>query len=311
MAQVTILYVVENIGDIVTENFDEGTDLVKVNIATANGIYSLGDNIENGTLINAVAFNLTGNVLGNILTGNAAANTLNGNEGADTMIGGTGNDTYVIDQAGDIVTELVNAGIDTIQSSITYSLLDTDAAGTNGGNVENLTLTGIANINGIGNAFNNIISGNAGNNILDSLAGNDSLDGGDGDDTLNGGLGNDTLKGGTGADSLTGDAGTDSLDGGAGADSMDGGDGNDTYVVDDAGDTVTEINAVATTGGVDTVRANLLVGQTYTMGENIESLILGDGTATGGTNAIDGVGNALNNRITGNSGTNYLLEAKV
>ncbi|MEQ1598054.1 MAG: hypothetical protein ABL880_01680 [Methylotenera sp.] len=298
------VYVVDNIGDIVIENFDEGTDLVKVNIATANGIYSLGDNIENGTLINAVAFNLTGNVLGNVLTGNAAANTLNGNEGADTMIGGAGNDIYIVDNTGDIVTELLNAGIDTVQSSITYSLLDTDAAGTNGGNVENLTLTGIANIDGIGNAFNNIITGNAGNNILDGLVGNDSLNGGDGDDTLIGGVGNDTLKGGAGADSLSGDAGADSLDGDAGADIMTGGDGNDIYFVDSVDDVLIETNGLAA-GGVDIVYSSVdfELGFNRSGGERsyIENL-----TLTGVSDDINAYGNSLANILTGNIGRNVL-----
>ncbi len=41
-----------------------------------------------------------------MLTGNGAANILDGRGGADTMIGGLGNDTYVVDDDGDVVTEL-------------------------------------------------------------------------------------------------------------------------------------------------------------------------------------------------------------
>ena len=60
-------------------------------------------------------------------------------------------------------------------------------------NVENLTLTGSAAINGTGNALANVITGNTGAN---------TLGGGDGADTLTGGLGADRLTGGTGADSF-------------------------------------------------------------------------------------------------------------
>ncbi|WP_370849121.1 calcium-binding protein, partial [Novimethylophilus kurashikiensis] len=41
------IYIVDNASDVVTENADEGADLVRVNIATANGSYTLADNVEN------------------------------------------------------------------------------------------------------------------------------------------------------------------------------------------------------------------------------------------------------------------------
>ena len=64
----------------------------------------------------------------------------------------------------------------------------------------NLTLTGIDSINGIGNELNNIIAGNEANNFLYSKQGSDILLGNDGNDTLIGGLDDDTLTGGAGAD---------------------------------------------------------------------------------------------------------------
>jgi len=202
-------YVVDNAVDIVTENLNEGNDLVQVAIATANGIYTLGANVENGTLTNTVAFSLTGNDLNNTLTGNAVANTLRGGAGddildglggSDTMIGGVGNDTYIANVGTDNVTELAtDVGTDTVQAAATYSLNTVNAAG-----VENLILTGTAAINGTGNALNNTIIGNAGNK---------TLDGGTGNDTLTGGAGNDTYVIDSMLDSITegANAGTDQV----------------------------------------------------------------------------------------------------
>jgi serralysin len=129
------------------------------------------------------------------LIGNDVANLFDGRLGADTMAGGLGNDNYVISK-GDIVSELVNQGSDLIRSWISYSLVDTDGAGNNGGNVEKLTLLGNAAINGTGNNLNNILTGNGAANILSGNSGADKLFGGVGADTLTGGLGADTLTGG-------------------------------------------------------------------------------------------------------------------
>ena len=125
------------------------------------------------------------------LDGGAGNDVLAGGPGRDTMIGGTGNDTYFVENSGDHVTEYASEGTDLVKSSISYTL---------GANVENLTLTGTAAINGFGNSGNNIITGNDAANKVSGGAGKDTLHGGGGNDIVIGGAGNDTLDGGTGAD---------------------------------------------------------------------------------------------------------------
>jgi len=184
------VYVVDNDNDVVTESSALASEIDTV---VASIDYTLGANVEYLTLTGSAALNGTGNALNNRLTGNAGNNVLDGGLGADTMVGGAGNDTYIVDNLKDIVTETstLASEIDSVMSSLSYTL---------GANLENLTLTGSANLNGTGNALRNVLTGNDGNNLLNGGAGNDVLDGGAGNDTLIGGLGTDTLTGGAGAD---------------------------------------------------------------------------------------------------------------
>jgi len=149
---------------------------------TASVTTILPANVENLTLTGAAAINGTGNAGNNVIAGNTGNNILNGGAGIDTLIGGLGNDIYVVDSTTDTITD--NGGTDTIQSSVTYTIAALI-------NIENLTLTGAAAINGTGNDGNNVITGNGANNILNGGAGNDILTGGLGKDTLIGGFGVD------------------------------------------------------------------------------------------------------------------------
>jgi Ca2+-binding RTX toxin-like protein len=306
-------YVVDDLGDVVIETPSEGTDLVQSSIT-----YSLTDNVEALTLTGTAAINGAGNALDNTLNGNSGNNILDGGVGADRMSGGLGDDTYIVDNAGDVISEAANAGTDTVQSSISWTL---------GNNLENLILTGVV-ANGTGNGLNNVLTGNSGDNILDGKGGTDTMVGGLGNDTyivdnagdlivenLNEGtdtvqasvtytlsanvenltLTNNNSINGTGNaldNVLTGSRGNNILDGGLGADTMIGGVGNDTYIVDNIGDAITE----ALSEGTDTVQSSI----SWTLGANLENLTLT------GTAAIDGTGNALFNVLIGNSGNNSL-----
>ena len=69
--------------------------------------YTLGANVENLTLTGTAAINGTGNYAEEHAPRQWRRTiVLSGGTGADTMRGGAGNDTYVVDNAGDIVTEL-------------------------------------------------------------------------------------------------------------------------------------------------------------------------------------------------------------
>ena len=264
------------------------------------------------------------------LSGGADNDIIDGGAGNDLMGGGTGNDTFYADSAADLVFEGLNEGTDTVIASASYYLY---------ANVENLTLAaGAGDIFGVGNELANLITGNTGANLLIAGAGNDTVNGGagndniygqDGDDILNGeagidylvgGIGNDVIDGGTEADALYGEDGNDTLIGGAGFvtdilvggagadilrgdstlgdyDLMDGGSGDDIYYVDTGDDLTFE----AAGGGTDTVYADVRVanGGVY-LYANVENLVLIGTTAFG-------VGNELNNVLTGNASANYLL----
>ncbi len=174
-------YIVDVVGDVVTEAAGAGTDEIRTSLA-AYSIAALA-NIENLTYTGSAAFTGTGNAAANVITGGVGNDTLNGGAGADTLIGGAGDDTYIVDIAGDVVTEAANAGTDTVKTALAaYTLAD---------NVENLTYVGTVAFTGTGNDLANTIIGGAAA---------DRLSGGDGDDTLNGAAGADTLIGGAGND---------------------------------------------------------------------------------------------------------------
>ncbi len=157
-------YIVDSATDAITENAAEGTDSVQSSVT-----YTLAANVEVLTLTGAGNINGTGSAVANTITGSTGNNSLSGGDGNDTMDGGTGTDTlaggnnddslvggagadsldggagndtmaggddndiYVVDAAGDMVTEIASEGTDIILE-LRHSYA--------GGEVENLTLTG-------------------------------------------------------------------------------------------------------------------------------------------------------------------------
>ncbi|CAK0765927.1 serralysin [Gammaproteobacteria bacterium] len=257
------LYIVNGISNSIVEAKAGGVDTVQSSVS-----FTLPSNIENLELIGTANINGSGNAQANLLLGNDGANTLRGLAGNDILFGGAGkdrlegglgNDQYWVNSSGDVLLENAGEGIDSVFSSITWTL---------GDNLENLTLTGHSNTRAIGNARNNTLTGNDDNNVLDGRSGADTMRGGTGQDTyfvdnasditietstlasevdtvystvtrtLGANLENLILTGtkninGTGNalnNTITGNNGNNILDGGAGNDTLIGSAGNDILI---------------------------------------------------------------------------------
>jgi serralysin len=109
------------------------------------------------------------------LHGRAGDDVLHGGLGNDMLWGGAGDDLFFVDTMGEKLFEHRNEGIDTVVSSISYTLP---------ANFERLVLVDFADPNSaIGNNLDNEIIGNRGDNLIAGKFGNDLLDGGLGRDT--------------------------------------------------------------------------------------------------------------------------------
>ncbi|MGA0530921.1 M10 family metallopeptidase C-terminal domain-containing protein [Hansschlegelia sp. KR7-227] len=255
------VYVINSGGDTIVEQAGGGVDEARASVDV-----TLADNVENLVVTGGARVVGVGNALDNLMTGNGAGNrlsgldgndTLNGGGGADTMLGGAGDDRYVVTSKNDAVSEGADGGLDLVQSTVGYRL---------GANVEQLTLLGVADLQGYGNGLANRIYGNAGDNLLDGGGGADSMTGGKGDDvylvdvagdrvsesagggvdlvrsqasfTLGKNVENLMLVGGADVDGkgngqaniIVGNGGDNRLDGSKGADALTGGGGSDAFV---------------------------------------------------------------------------------
>jgi Ca2+-binding RTX toxin-like protein len=310
-------YYVDNIGDRVTELDNGGRDTVYASV----DFFARNSQVEQIVLTGTAAIDATGNALDNALTGNAAANILDGGAGADILSGAAGDDTYFVDNVGDQVIEYRAGGYDKVFSSVGFAVGSME--------IEEVQLTGNADINATGSSINNVLTGNSGNNVLNGGAGVDIMAGGRGDDTYyldnvgdqviearNAGF--DTVissvsfaagdqqveaitltgwnainaTGNALTNILTGNAVNNVLDGGTGADTMIGGGGNDTYYVDSMGDKVVERAGE----GVDQVYATVSYSLAGTAAENL---------TLSGTGRV-ATGNELDNVLVGNGADNVI-----
>jgi|GEM_PF-927975 len=279
---------------------------------------------------------LTGGKGSDLLIGYYGNNTIDGGglstDGADTLVAyGNGNNVFVVRHAGDVVTiddKGLGYGINTVSTVINNVDLSTSSGFTN------LVYIGTGSFTGVGSADNNSIGGSSANDYIDGYLGNDTVRGGGGNDALIGGGGNDSLIGGTGNDTIdggsendtiTGNGGNDILIGGTGSDNITGGTGND-IIYDGTGTETGETGAKDTLIGgggndiffvmgiadsvqggssVDTIRT-LLNAYTLAGGNQVDNLIYADKDGKIGSGNFTGVGNELNNTITGGSGNDSL-----
>ena len=231
----------------------------------------------------------------------AGDDVLTGGTGNDTLMGGDGNDSYlfargdgadlVVDNLGTNDRIVFANGIAPSEVQVkradNYWDLELRIASTSDLiTVQNYFADGANTIESVRFADSSVWDSAALTAMLTHFVGTD------GDDDLIGSADSDQMLGGLGNDRLRGNEGDDFLDGGLGNDTMEGGSGDDTYVVDSASDVVTELAGY----GSDTVQSST----TFTLGGNVEHLVLT------GAAAINGTGNTLANTLTGNSANNTL-----
>ena len=171
-------------------SWNAGTQtLTQTGFATADAIRgSSVKDVINGANGDDLLFGLADN---DRLNGGNGNDSMFGGVGNDTMVGGAGDDVYFVAEAGDRTTEALNAGYDTVYSTLSRTLSV---------NVERLYLLGNAALTGTGNTLDNQIYAGFGAARLNGL---------DGDDYLVGGVGKDMITGGTGGDYMFGQGDAD------------------------------------------------------------------------------------------------------
>jgi Ca2+-binding RTX toxin-like protein len=322
-----------------------GTNGANLILSTANGASLTGSNtaadtlsawgtndtLRAGTGANQIyAFGATDSVVG----GSSSA-TLGGFGSGDTLVGGTGNTLFIVNGS-QTVTVGAGHGIDTVQSSASYSLQS---------GIDTLILTGNSTAVGQGNNDpTNTLIGNAGDHTLVAGTGNDTLIAGSGLASLVGGTtatsndlfivnnyndtvsvgsthGNDTIQSsanyslspnvttlvltGNASLSATGNGLADMIIANAGGDVLTAiSTTAATTLVGGAGNDLFIVNntndkvSVGTSQGSDTIQSSA----TYTLPANVDTLVL-----TGTTTMVGAGNNDTSNTLYGSDGAHTLI----
>lgn len=186
------VYLVDNVGDVVSEQDGDGIDRVDSSVS-----WTLGRDIEDLTLLTNPNLTGTGNDGQNRLTGTDFADTLDGLGGGDFVFGQGGDDVLIGTGEGNFDNDMLDggAGRDLVSyagaaSGVTVTLTALGSQETGGGG--NDTLVDIEDL--FGSAFADTLTGSAGDNRLVGRRGHDVLKGGGGNDRLIGGQGIDTVS---------------------------------------------------------------------------------------------------------------------
>ena len=161
-------YFVDNVGDTVSENANEGNDLVFSSVS-----FTLGANVENLILQGGAGLQGYGNALNNVINGNSGNDLFNGVGGIDLMVGGAGNDT-ISSTIRRLLVEIANEGNDSVFASVEFHAL---------GRRREPDFARSPPTFSFGNNQAKVIYGNSGNNLIDGGGGIDLVVGGAGNDT--------------------------------------------------------------------------------------------------------------------------------
>jgi Ca2+-binding RTX toxin-like protein len=224
-----------NLGGFSTAHGADGNDTLTGD-DSRNSLYGHGgDDILIG---NSNADGLHGGDGEDSLDGGSGEDKLDGGAGADLMAGGSGADIYIVDDAGDVVTEAIGDAWD--RDEVRTAL----ASYTAPANIEQLTGTSATGQELITNGGQGI-TGGAGDDLIRTLGGTLIAFAGAGADTIHGGAARDIMNGAAGDDHVYGYGGNDDLygespgpAGGTGDDWLDGGDGNDSITSSEGDDTL-------------------------------------------------------------------------